>query len=228
MSPSGLAERFREVRQRIDDACARAGRDPRSVQLVAVSKTVAAARVRELFELGQTIFGENRVQEAVTKIAEAGPGPRWHLIGHLQRNKARHAAGAFELIHSVDGAELAAELSRRAAAAGLVQPVLIEVNVAGETSKHGVDPRELGALVEGVAALPNLRLLGLMCVPPVVDRPEDARRWFAGLRELRDAAAARAGHALPELSMGMTDDFEIAVEEGATLVRVGRAIFGAR
>ena len=213
---------------RIDSACDRSGRARGSARLVAVSKTFPAERVRAALAAGQVDFGENRVQEALAKIDEVGPGPRWHLIGSLQRNKARHVVGRFALVHSVDGEALARELDRRAAAAGAVQPVLIQVNQAGEATKSGVAPDRLSALVDFVVGSEALDLRGLMSVPPPADRPEDSRRWFVALRALRDREATRTGRALPELSMGMSDDFEVAVEEGATLVRVGRALFGER
>ena len=152
---------------------------------------------------------------------------RWHLIGALQTNKARHAVGAFELIHGVDRDSLAVELDRRAAAGALRQAVLIQVRLGGEESKSGVDERELPSLARRIRELPQLDLRGLMCIPPPVRQPEEGRRWFARLRELRDGLASEVG-SLPELSMGMSHDFEVAIEEGATLVRVGRAIFGER
>jgi pyridoxal phosphate enzyme (YggS family) len=223
-----LPRRLRDVRDRIAAACARAGRDPSTVRLVAVSKTIPAGAVREAAAAGQSIFGENRVQEALAKMAEVGAPVHWHLVGHLQRNKARHAVGAFELIHSVDDAELARELDRRAAAAGILQAVLVQANLAEEATKSGVGDAELIPLLEAVASLPNLDLRGLMTVPPPVEDPEASRPWFARLRALRDLGSSRIGRPLPELSMGMTDDFEVAIEEGATLVRVGRAIFGER
>lgn len=225
---SDPARALEEVRRRISDACRRSGRDPSSVTLVAVSKTVSAERVRELMECGQTLFGENRVQEALHKIPLVGAGARWHLVGHLQRNKARHAVGAFELIHSVDDVELARELDRRAGAAGITQPVLVEVNVAQEPTKHGIEEAALVSVLEAICGLEHLDPRGLMCIPPAVEPAELAREWFARLRELREEASSRLGRPLPELSMGMTDDFEVAVEEGATLVRVGRALFGER
>ena len=194
---------------------------------MAVSKTVSPEAVAAMCAAGHRLFGENRVQEALPKMA-AVPGARWHLVGHLQRNKVRHAVGAFELIHSVDGEALAAEIDRRAGAAGLVQPVLLEVNVAAETTKHGVGEEGLPALAEAVAALRALDLRGLMTIPPPVEEADRARPWFARLRGLRDGLERRLGRDLPELSMGMSDDFEVAVEEGATLVRVGRALFGGR
>ncbi len=216
------------VRQRIDDACRRADRDPENVQLVAVSKTFPAVRVRELLRCGQRLFGENRVQEALAKIPAVGTGAVWHLIGPLQRNKARHAVGAFELIHGVDSLKLAAEIDRRAEAAGVRQRILIQLNLAEESTKSGVGETEIGPLLQEVAELRHLDLQGLMTIPPPAERAEESRPWFVRLRELRDRAARQLGEALPELSMGMTDDFEVAVEEGATLVRVGRAIFGQR
>jgi pyridoxal phosphate enzyme (YggS family) len=225
---TGPRDALPRVLRRIATACERAGRRPEEVRLVAVSKTFPPERVRELIELGHDLFGENRVQEALAKIPEVGPGARWHMIGSLQRNKARHAVGVFELIHSVDGLKLAVELDRRAGTKGLVQPILIQLNLAGEESKSGVEESGLAALVDGILPLENLELKGLMTVPPLTERAEESRRWFVRLRELRDREEERSGLAMPELSMGMTDDFEVAVEEGATLVRVGRAIFGPR
>jgi pyridoxal phosphate enzyme (YggS family) len=219
---------LREVQARIAAACSRVGRDPATVTLVAVSKTVPAPALREVLEAGQLVFGENRVQEALAKMEEVGPPARWHLVGHLQRNKARQAVGRFELLHGVDDLELAREIDRRAQAAGLRQAILLQVNLAGESSKSGVGEAALFELLDGVAALAHVELRGLMALPPPVERAEDSRHWFARLRELGEMAAGRLGQPLPELSMGMTDDFEIAVEEGATLVRVGRALFGER
>lgn len=224
---SDLEARLAEVRDRIEAACAHARRRPGAVSLVAVTKTVPAGTIARARAAGHDLFGENRVQEALPKIASL-PGARWHLVGHLQRNKARHAVGAFETIHSVDDVALAAELDRRARAAGSVQPVLLEVNVAGESTKHGVDEQGLPALAEAVAGLPGLDLRGLMTIPPPGEDPEHARPWFARLRVLRDDLEGRLGRKLPELSMGMSDDYEVAIEEGATLVRIGRAIFGHR
>ena len=225
---TGVAGRLQSVRDRIAAACARAGRSPGSVRLIAVSKTVPVAGVAEALAAGQTLFGENRVQEALAKMAEAGPEAVWHLIGHLQKNKARHAVGAFALIHGLDDRELAFELDRRAAARSMAQPVLVQANLSGEVSKCGSDEDGLMPLLTAVAGLPHLDLRGLMIIPPPVDDPELSRPWFRRLRELRDRAAWLLARPLPELSMGMTDDFEIAIEEGATLVRVGRAIFGER
>lgn len=225
---SGIAERLARVRERIGDACRRARRDPASVRLVAVTKTVPVPGVSEAMAAGQRLFGENRVQEALEKIAGAGPGPSWHLVGHLQRNKARHAAGAFDLIHGLDNRELAVLLDRNAGERAAVQPVLVQANLAEEAQKHGADVTALMPLLEVVAGFGHLDLRGLMIIPPPAADPESVRPWFRRLRELRDAASVKLGLSLPELSMGMTDDFEVAIEEGATLVRIGRAIFGER
>jgi hypothetical protein len=224
-----LKARLEDVRARIDAALSRSGRPPGAVTLVGVVKTQPAAAVAEAVALGLADLGENRVQEAEQKIAAVGrTAARWHMIGHLQRNKAGHAVELFDRVHGVDDAELARALSRRAARAGVVLPVMVEVNVSGEASKFGVAPAGLEPLLEQVAALPGLALDGLMTVGAPVERAEDARPGFAGLRALRDAAAARLGLSLPQLSMGMSGDFEVAVEEGSTLVRVGTALFGPR
>lgn len=230
MSSAGAppAEALAEVRARIAAACSRSGRGPESVVLVAVSKTFPASAVEALVRCGQTVFGENRVQEALPKIDALGDRARWHLVGHLQRNKARHAVGAFELIHSLDGVDLATEIDRRAAAKGIVQPVLLQVNVAGEETKHGIGGAAVPELLDAVAGLAAIDLRGLMTIPPPVEDPEVARPWFARLRALRDDAERRVGRRLPDLSMGMSGDFEVAIEEGATLVRVGTALFGTR
>lgn len=226
-----VAENFRTVLGKVEAAAKRAGREPGSVRLVTVSKTVPVERIREAVEAGARILGENRVQEALTKMEAAAfsglPAPEWHLIGTLQKNKARHAVGVFSLIHSIDSIELAREVGRQAAKKGIRQEVLIEVNVAGEATKHGIPPEEALAAAKEVALIPGIELQGLMCVPPFTDDPEDSRPHFAGLRELL-ADINRAGIPASELSMGMTQDYEVAIEEGATLVRVGTAIFGAR
>jgi pyridoxal phosphate enzyme (YggS family) len=221
--------RLDEVRGRIAAASARVGRPASDVILVAVTKTVPAESVRAAVERGLTDLGENRVQEAQAKIPVVGrERVRWHLIGHLQSNKAGRAIELFDRIHGVDDAGLAQALSRRAGAAARTMPVLIEVNVSGEPSKFGVAPEALGPLIEQVAPLPGLRLDGLMTVGAWVSRPEDARPGFARLRALRDESERRIGRGLPELSMGMSGDFEVAVEEGSTMVRVGTALFGPR
>jgi pyridoxal phosphate enzyme (YggS family) len=223
-----LQQRLQSVRDRIAGACSRARRDPAEVTLVAISKTMSAEVVREAFASGQSVFGENRVQEALGKMGALGEGPRWHLVGHLQKNKARQAVGAFELIHSVDSVELAQELDQRAAGHRIVQAVLLQANLADEASKHGAGESAVSPLIEAASAMPHLDVRGLMIIPPFEDDPESARPWFRRLRELRDRAAEQSGRPLPELSMGMTGDFEVAIEEGATIVRVGRAIFGER
>lgn len=219
---------LRRVEDQIAESCRRAGRSVESVTLVAVSKTVEAERVRQLLDCGQRIFGESRVQEALRKIPLVGPPARWHLVGHLQKNKARHAVGVFEMIHSVDGLEIAREIHRRAEREGKIQPVLLQVNLARETTKHGVDEEGLESLLDSVMGLDRLDLRGLMTIPPPVDRPEESRPYFARMRALRDRMEERAGKPLPELSMGMSHDFPVAIEEGATLVRVGTALFGER
>ncbi len=219
---------LRQVNERIARACRRVGRDPEDVRLVAVSKTFAPERVQEILACGQHLFGENKVQEALDKIPAVGEGATWHMIGHLQRNKARHVVGLFELIHGVDSIKLAQELDRRAESAGLRQPILIQVNLSREATKSGITDEELAGALDAISNLSHVELRGLMTIPPPVERAEDARKWFVGLREIRAAAARHLQVELPELSMGMSDDFEVAVEEGATLVRVGRAIFGER
>ncbi len=210
------------VRERIAGACESAGREPDSVTLIAVSKGQPAEAVQAAAEAGIGHFGENRIQEALPKIeqaAEAGVEATWHLVGHLQSNKAKAAASAFDVIHSVDSARL---LTRLDAAASASRDVLLQVNVAAEPQKQGVAPDEVGALVEAAREAGNLRLRGLMTIAPMAQNAEEARPVFRALRLLAERFE------LPELSMGMTDDFEVAIEEGATLVRVGRAIFGER
>jgi len=225
----GLKSRIAAVRDAIDRAAARSGRGGGEVTLVAVVKTVPAAGVREALALGIADLGENRVQEAEAHVGSLGrAAARWHMIGHLQRNKAARALELFDRVHSVDGVEIARALSRHAEAAGRTVRALIEVNVGGEASKFGVVPQGLEALLEQTRALPGLAIDGLMTVAPMGGRPEDARPHFARLRALRDAAEKSLGRPLPELSMGMSADFEVAVEEGATIVRVGTALFGAR
>lgn len=228
---NGLAERLGGVRERIAAAAARAGRDPAEVRLVVVTKDVSSGRVREALAAGATDLGENRAQELQRKIEELGdisPAPRWHFIGTLQRNKVRMVAGRTALIHSVDSVALGRAIADRAAASGAEQEILVEVNVSGEPSKHGVDPGDVWTTVASLADTPGLRLRGLMTIAPA-GVPAAAREAFAGLRELRDRLRTElGGGSLEELSMGMTADFEAAVEEGATIVRVGTAIFGTR
>jgi pyridoxal phosphate enzyme (YggS family) len=221
-----IGKRLAEVRARIQAAAARSGRGAASVQLVAVSKTVDVERIREALEAGVTILGENRVQEARDKAA-ALPPAAWHLVGHLQTNKAKLAVELFQLIHSLDSIHLAQELDRHARKAGRVVRCLVQVNVGEEPQKSGVPAGDVAALLEAAAALPGVRIEGLMAVPPFLADPDAVRPYFGRLRQLRDRLVA-AGHALPQLSMGMTHDFEQAIEEGATMVRVGTAVFGPR
>ena len=217
-----VAENLERVRERIELACQKAGRDPIEVTLVGVTKTVGPEAVVEAYEAGLRDFGENRVQEAVAKIdavEQLGVQPSWHLIGHLQRNKVKAAAGRFAIIHSVDSLRLAEALSRRYQTDVLV---LLEVNVAQDAAKYGFAPEEVAAALSEIAVLPHLDVRGLMTIAPITSGPEETRPVFRRLRELRDELA------LDELSMGMSGDFEVAIEEGATMVRVGTAIFGLR
>jgi PLP dependent protein len=227
-----IADRIAAVRERIARAAARAGRKGEDVTLVAVSKTQGAEVVREAFRSGLRVFGENRVQEAEAKaatLADLGEaGLAWHLVGHLQVNKAKKAASLFDLIHSVDSAELGRKLAGLAAEAGRPLGALVQVDLAGEETKFGVPEAELLAVLDGLRALPGLRVLGLMLIPPFFEEPERTRPFFRRLRALRDEALARGLLAAGSLSMGMSHDFEVAIEEGATLVRVGTAIFGER
>lgn len=228
--PAGFAARLAAVRDRIEAAARRAGRDPAEVTLLAVSKTFPVEAIREAVAAGVTCFGESRIQEALPKIEALGPGLTWHLVGHLQRNKAARAVGAFALIHSLDSLRLAERLEEIAARRGLVQEVLVEVNVAAERQKHGVAPEQAEALARAAGALPHLAVRGLMGMAPHATDPEAARPHFAALKALA-ARIAQNGHegvTMDTLSMGMSGDFEVAVEEGATLVRVGSALFGAR
>ena len=228
MDVTTAKDRLAWVQKRIDGACRACGRDPAGVTLVAVSKKQEAAAVAALAACGQRIFGESYLQEALAKIAAAPAGLEWHFIGHLQRNKARQAAGRFGLIHSVDNLELAQILHKKSSELNLVQALCLQVNVAGEVQKSGVSPEALPELAEAVAGMPSLALQGLMVIPPVFDDPQGARPVFARLRELRDALASRLGLPLPVLSMGMSGDLEAAVLEGATHVRVGTDLFGPR
>ena len=222
MAEQDIRGNLERVREAIARACARAGRSPAEVLLVAVSKTVEVERIERAILAGQRVFGENRVQEAKAKIAELGHPVPWHLIGHLQTNKAKDAARLFDWVQSVDRLELAAELDRRARALGRTVDVLIEVNVGEEPQKSGVRPGEIKSLLDALAGSSGIRIRGLMAIPPAAPDPEQTRPHFRRLRELRDAAG------LEHLSMGMSADFEAAVEEGATMVRIGTAIFGPR
>src|SRR5438552_11287423 len=209
------------VRERIAAAAERAGRRADDVLLIAVSKTVEIERIREAIDTGVAALGENRVQEAKTKVAALGHPVPWHLIGHLQTNKVKDALALFDVIQSVDRLELAREIDRRAHAAGRTVEALVEVNLAGEASKSGVAADAVGDLLDAVAKLPSVHVRGLMTIPPVAE-PGETRGWFRALKKLAER------YSLPELSMGMSADYEMAIEEGATLIRVGTAIFGPR
>ena len=225
-----IRERLVRVRERIARAAERAGRNAEDITLIAVSKTFDTATVQQAVDAGARDLGENRVQEAITKVSTVKGDIRWHLIGHLQSNKARKAASVFEVVHSVDSAALAARLDEAAAASTRRLDWLIQVDLAGEATKHGASAADVVTICERAASLANARLAGLMILPPAVDNPVQARPYFRALRELRDELAGRGvdRRMLGQLSMGMSHDFEVAVEEGATMVRVGTAIFGSR
>lgn len=226
--PQKLPDRLREVRRRIVDAAAAAGRDPSSVTLIAVSKTHPAAAVREAAAAGLTDFGENYVQEALAKIAEVRDAPvAWHFIGALQSNKTREVAASFQWVHTIDREKIARRLSEQRPFHAPPLQACLQVRLGDEETKSGVDPSGLEALAEAVAALPRIRLRGLMCIPPAEEDPARQRHWFAELRRLQEQLVRR-GHGLDVLSMGMSGDFELAIAEGATHIRVGTAIFGPR
>ena len=214
----------------MEQAARRAGRDTRGITLIAVSKTVGIAQIREAIEAGVTILGENYVQEAREKIEQIGHGIQWHMIGHLQSNKAKYAVTLFDYIHSLDGITLAREIDRRAAQKGKKVRALVEVNLSEEASKFGVGSEEVMELIHYVSSLEHISVEGLMTMPPYFDEPEKARPYFIRLRDLRDRIQKEGieGVRMDELSMGMSGDFEAAIEEGATIVRVGTAIFGER
>ena len=223
-----LAANINSVRDRIEAACARAQRRPDSVTLIAVTKSQPPEIVADAARLGLTVFGENKVQEAKAKIEQCPSRLHWHMIGHLQSNKARDAVELFEMIQSVDSFHLAEELNQRAEQAAKTVPILIEMNIAGEASKFGYRPENLKGDLERLNALKRLEIHGLMTVPPWSAEPEKVRPVFRKLCELKVECEQLLGAPLPHLSMGMTGDFEVAIEEGATMVRVGTALFGAR
>ena len=225
---NSIAENLERVRRKIASAAAKSGRSADAVELVAITKMHPAERVREAVEAGQSLFGENRVQEARAKIPELPSNLRWHFVGHLQKNKVRQALPLFEMIHSVDSLALAQDINRIAEEEGLHPRVLLEVNVAGEGSKFGFSSERIRDQMEELLALSRLSILGLMTIPPVTKESETSRNYFVQLRELRDRLQTEFRVDFAQLSMGMTQDFPIAVEEGATLVRVGTAIFGER
>jgi len=226
---TGIDERLAGVRARMAEASRKAGRKPEETELVAVTKTHPPEEIQEAIAAGQTLFGENRVQEARAKMPLVSSRARWHFIGHLQKNKVRQALPVFEMLHSVDCLALARDVQRIAEEDGQRPRVLLEVNVAGEGSKFGFKPAALEQELEVlIAEMPRLDVGGLMAIPPFAPKAEDSRKYFAALRELRDRLQAQLRVGLPELSMGMSGDYEVAIEEGATLVRVGTAIFGER
>jgi len=223
---TSVAVNLERVRSLIRESAARAGRDQQAIRLVAVTKTVAVVRIREAIALGLRTFGENRVQEAIPKIEGlASEGCEWHLIGHLQRNKVKEVAGHFAMVQSVDSVRLVEALGERVRQA---LDVLIEVNIGEEQQKTGAAPADVPLVAEAIGRYPALRLRGLMTIAPLRPDPESVRPYFRQLRMLRDRLQDRIGRPLPELSMGMTDDFPAAIEEGATMLRLGRALFGAR
>jgi PLP dependent protein len=223
-----IAENLERVCEQITQAAVKADRTVDEIELVAITKTHPAERVREAVQAGHRLFGESRVQEARAKIPELPSNLHWHFVGHLQKNKIRPALPLFELFHSVDSLALGQEMNRIANDEGMHPRVLLEVNVAGEGSKFGFKPKTVRTEMESLLALPRLAIEGLMCIPPLAEEAEASRKYFVQLRELRDALEKEFDFKLPELSMGMTGDFAVAVEEGATLVRVGTAIFGER
>ncbi len=223
-----IAANLERVGAHISAAVKKSGRAAGSVQLIAVSKKQEAAKVRAAFDAGQPIFGESRVQEARLKIAELPSAVRWHFIGHLQKNKIRHALPLFEFFHSIDSLDLAHDVERIGNEEGVRPRVLLEVNVAGEGSKIGFAPDKLRAQMETLLSLGRVNVEGLMCIPPLAPEADGSRKYFIMLRELRDELERDFGAKLPQLSMGMSNDYEVAIEEGATMVRVGTAIFGER
>lgn len=227
LNMSAIKENLSRLMEKIGKAAQRVGRDPNEIKLVAVSKTVEAARIKEAIHAGVSILGENYVQEAQKKIEEIGRPVAWHFIGHLQSNKAKYAVRLFDMIHSVDSLPLAEELNRRAEQANRVISVMIEVNLSQEATKFGIDERMVMNLARGIQNLSHLSLEGLMTMPPYFDSPEFSRPYYIALRTLRERML-KEGIPIRELSMGMSNDFEIAIEEGATYIRVGTAIFGPR
>lgn len=226
-----MKNKIETIRRRMDEAAFACGRDPKSVRLVAVSKTYPASAVEEAIGAGATVFGENYIQESIEKVAALKEAQiSWHFIGHLQSNKAKYAVKLFDLIHSVDSLKLAAAIGKEAKKIGKVQEILVQVNIGQEASKSGAAIEEAEALVSDIAGIENLSVKGLMGMPPFFGEPEKARPYFRTLREISDRIKEKGvpGVTMAELSMGMTGDFEVAIAEGATLVRIGTAIFGAR
>ncbi len=222
-----IADNLARVRERIELAAARVGRDPKEIKLVAVSKGQSLERIEQAVAAGVEILAENFVQEARPKILKLRGKVSWHFVGHLQTNKAKYALELFDLIQSIDSIKLAQEVNRQGGKQGREVPVLVQVNISGERTKFGVERGQALALIKETAAMKNLKLVGLMTIPPLSDDPENSRPYYLSLRKFKEEVAG-AGIPILELSMGMSADFEVAVEEGATLVRVGTAIFGPR
>lgn len=225
---SSIADNLDAIRHRISEASKRSGRTPGDVELLAVSKTFPADQVQEAVDAGQLLFGENKVQELLSKQPALPSKLRWHLIGHLQSNKVRKCLPFVDAIHSVDTLSIAHDINRIATELGLFPKVYLEVNLAAESTKHGFKPEQLRQELDDLYSLDRLFIQGLMCIPPFDANPEQTRRYFVVLRELRDELQVIGGAPLPKLSMGMSHDFEVAIEEGSTIVRVGSAIFGTR
>jgi hypothetical protein len=223
-----VADNLLSIQHRIVTAAERAGRKPGEIELLAVSKTFSVEVIQEAVDAGQTLFGENKVQELLAKQPMMSSKVRWHLIGHLQSNKVRKVLPCVEAIHGIDSVELARDVNRVAGELGLFPKVYLEVNLAAESTKHGFKPMALKQELEALYSLDRLYIQGLMCIPPFDSNAEQTRRYFVTLRELRDELEKSGGAPLPKLSMGMSHDFEIAIEEGSTIVRVGSAIFGTR
>lgn len=228
MNDSTIKERVDAITNRINAACERCGRDPAEVEVVAVSKTHPPEIIREAADCGLTVFGESRVQEARAKIPECPGHLTWHLVGHLQSNKVRPAVELFDVVHSIDSKKLLGLVDETAKSAGKVINVYLQINVAGESTKYGLSPEDAPAVLEDASSRYNVNLCGLMTIPPLSDNLEKTSQYFKGLRELRDTWQESLGFSIDRLSMGMTHDFELAIEEGATTVRIGTAIFGKR
>ncbi len=223
-----IAENLRAVQERVEQAALRSGRDLNVCELLVVSKTWPADKVADVVAAGHISFGENKVQEAEVKVPALPENLRWHLIGHLQRNKVRKALPLFDVFHGVDSLKLARYSSNIAIELGLKPDIYLQVNLASEVNKAGYEIDQLHADFEDLLSLEGVNIIGLMCIPPAVSHPDDARPWFSKLRELRDRLELKGGKKLPGLSMGMSGDYEVAIEEGSTIVRVGSAIFGQR
>lgn len=225
---SHIADQLAQIRNRIHTACIRCGRDSGSVDLVAVSKTFPAAAILEAYRGGQRGFGESRLQEAMPKIQQLPSDILWHFIGRVQRNKLRKILESFDFIHGIDSIELAGQTDRIASELGIVPKIFLQINIAGEETKAGFNPGELDRSIKRIIELQHVDLVGLMAIPPPASSPEQARHWFGEMARLRDHLEAGHRIRLPHLSMGMSDDFEAAIAEGSTIVRIGSAIFGNR